>query len=191
MHVPCSHHASNRFYFIFLFAFSLFFFFSQIQSLRKTHITSVIQKYHFGSTVSFLIQVLPFPINPNFKLSRIFFSLFIGSVWLRGEYVHRSLICFCVPKMATMESLIGLVNKIQRACTVLGDYGGEGMSLWEALPSVAVVGGQVNFPYFPSFFFYIFLVFEMILCFSFGVNDFPSRWETELWEIFGVGKCGG
>ncbi|KAK8522675.1 hypothetical protein V6N13_115634 [Hibiscus sabdariffa] len=44
--------------------------------------------------------------------------------------------------MATMESLIGLVNKIQRACTVLGDYGGQGMSLWEALPSVAVVGGQ-------------------------------------------------
>lgn len=47
--------------------------------------------------------------------------------------------------MATMESLIGLVNKIQRACTVLGDHGGEGMSLWEALPSVAVVGGQVLF----------------------------------------------
>uniref|UniRef100_A0A803MTK2 Dynamin-related protein 1C n=1 Tax=Chenopodium quinoa TaxID=63459 RepID=A0A803MTK2_CHEQI len=44
--------------------------------------------------------------------------------------------------MATMESLIGLVNKIQRACTVLGDHGGEGLSLWEALPSVAVVGGQ-------------------------------------------------
>ncbi|WOL09358.1 dynamin-related protein 1C [Canna indica] len=44
--------------------------------------------------------------------------------------------------MATMESLIGLVNRIQRACTVLGDHGGEGGSLWEALPSVAVVGGQ-------------------------------------------------
>ncbi|CAI9761938.1 unnamed protein product [Fraxinus pennsylvanica] len=44
--------------------------------------------------------------------------------------------------MATMESLIGLVNKIQRACTVLGDHGGEGLSLWEALPTVAVVGGQ-------------------------------------------------
>nr|GMD20939.1 dynamin-related protein 1C [Ipomoea batatas] len=43
--------------------------------------------------------------------------------------------------MARMESLIGLVNRIQRACTVLGDHGGEG-SLWEALPSVAVVGGQ-------------------------------------------------
>ncbi|XP_078441984.1 phragmoplastin DRP1E-like [Wolffia australiana] len=48
--------------------------------------------------------------------------------------------------MATMESLIGLVNRIQRACTVLGDHGGaEGSALptlWEALPSVAVVGGQ-------------------------------------------------
>uniref|UniRef100_A0A7N0TI03 Dynamin-related protein 1E n=1 Tax=Kalanchoe fedtschenkoi TaxID=63787 RepID=A0A7N0TI03_KALFE len=47
--------------------------------------------------------------------------------------------------MTTMESLIGLVNRIQRACTVLGDYGGVDTifsSLWEALPSVAVVGGQ-------------------------------------------------
>ncbi|KAL0007444.1 hypothetical protein SO802_008946 [Lithocarpus litseifolius] len=47
--------------------------------------------------------------------------------------------------MATMESLIGLVNRIQRACTVLGDYGGGDnpfSSLWEALPTVAVVGGQ-------------------------------------------------
>ncbi|PKA50104.1 Dynamin-related protein 1E [Apostasia shenzhenica] len=45
-----------------------------------------------------------------------------------------------------MESLIGLVNRIQRACTVLGDHGGDGRpalpTLWEALPSVAVVGGQ-------------------------------------------------
>ncbi|KAK3183105.1 hypothetical protein Dsin_030391 [Dipteronia sinensis] len=46
--------------------------------------------------------------------------------------------------MATMESLIGMVNRIQRACTVLGDYGGDNAlpTLWEALPSVAVVGGQ-------------------------------------------------
>ncbi|EYU40314.1 hypothetical protein MIMGU_mgv1a002895mg [Erythranthe guttata] len=44
-----------------------------------------------------------------------------------------------------MESLIGLVNRIQRACTSLGDYGGDDQafsSLWDALPSVAVVGGQ-------------------------------------------------
>ncbi|KAE9459956.1 hypothetical protein C3L33_08155, partial [Rhododendron williamsianum] len=46
---------------------------------------------------------------------------------------------------ATMESLIGLVNRIQRACTALGDYGGGDTafsSLWDSLPSVAVVGGQ-------------------------------------------------
>ncbi|KAJ0439235.1 putative Dynamin superfamily [Helianthus annuus] len=56
--------------------------------------------------------------------------------------------------MATMESLIGLVNRIQRACTALGDYGGGDTafsSLWDALPSVAVVGGQV------CFFQYVFL----------------------------------
>ncbi|CAE6049588.1 unnamed protein product [Arabidopsis arenosa] len=44
-----------------------------------------------------------------------------------------------------MDSLIVLVNTIQRACTVVGDYGGGNnvlSSLWEALPSVAVVGGQ-------------------------------------------------
>ncbi|KAL1333386.1 hypothetical protein HN51_062212 [Arachis hypogaea] len=43
-----------------------------------------------------------------------------------------------------MDSLIGLVNRIQRACTVLGDHGGDSAlpTLWEALPSVAVVGGQ-------------------------------------------------
>ncbi|URD77178.1 GED, partial [Musa troglodytarum] len=37
------------------------------------------------------------------------------------------------------------VNRIQRACTVLGDHGGaDGTlpTLWEAFPSVAVVGGQ-------------------------------------------------
>jgi hypothetical protein len=44
-----------------------------------------------------------------------------------------------------MDNLIGLVNRIQRVCTALGDYGGEGavQSLWEALPTVVVVGGQV------------------------------------------------
>ncbi|XP_040989537.1 dynamin-related protein 1E-like [Juglans microcarpa x Juglans regia] len=45
----------------------------------------------------------------------------------------------------TMDSLISLVNRIQRACTVLGDYGAADTALptlWEALPSVVVVGGQ-------------------------------------------------
>ncbi|KAJ1391287.1 P-loop containing nucleoside triphosphate hydrolase [Sesbania bispinosa] len=43
-----------------------------------------------------------------------------------------------------MENLISLVNKIQRACTALGDHG-EGSALptlWDSLPSIAVVGGQ-------------------------------------------------
>eukprot|EP00897_Mesotaenium_endlicherianum_P008362 jgi/Mesen1/7554/ME000392S06817 len=44
-------------------------------------------------------------------------------------------------------NLIGLVNRLQQACTVLGDYGVETAqdalpTLWEQLPSVAVVGGQ-------------------------------------------------
>ncbi|KAJ7962579.1 dynamin-like protein [Quillaja saponaria] len=43
-----------------------------------------------------------------------------------------------------MENLITLVNNIQRACTALGDHG-EGSALptlWDELPSIAVVGGQ-------------------------------------------------
>ena len=43
-----------------------------------------------------------------------------------------------------MESLIGLVNRIQWACTVLGNYDGDSAlpTLWESLPSVVVVDGQ-------------------------------------------------
>ncbi|KAB2595851.1 dynamin-related protein 1B [Pyrus ussuriensis x Pyrus communis] len=43
-----------------------------------------------------------------------------------------------------MENLISLVNKIQRACTALGDHGEEGAmpTLWDSLPAIAVVGGQ-------------------------------------------------
>ncbi|KAI3441732.1 uncharacterized protein J3R85_001759 [Psidium guajava] len=43
-----------------------------------------------------------------------------------------------------MENLISLVNNIQRACTALGDHGEESAlpTLWDSLPSIAVVGGQ-------------------------------------------------
>ncbi|KAA8525936.1 hypothetical protein F0562_007964 [Nyssa sinensis] len=43
-----------------------------------------------------------------------------------------------------MESVIGLVNRIQRACTVLGDYGADDSlpTLWNSLPTIVVVGGQ-------------------------------------------------
>lgn len=45
----------------------------------------------------------------------------------------------------TMENLIQLVNRLQKACTALGDHGEESAlpTLWDALPSIAVVGGQV------------------------------------------------
>ena len=43
-----------------------------------------------------------------------------------------------------MESLIGLVNRIQQACIVLGDYGDDSAlpTLWESLPFVVIVDGQ-------------------------------------------------
>ncbi|XP_020105773.1 dynamin-related protein 5A-like [Ananas comosus] len=46
--------------------------------------------------------------------------------------------------MGTMDNLISLVNKIQRACTALGDQGEDSAlpSLWDSLPAIAVVGGQ-------------------------------------------------
>ena len=82
-----------------------------------------------------------------------------------------------------MESLISLVNRIQRACTILGDYGGDSggaaaaflPTLWESLPSVAVVGGQVLLsltisPPTRFFLLYIFVCFGnlkgMCLCFK-------------------------
>ncbi|KAG6530379.1 dynamin-related protein 5A-like [Zingiber officinale] len=43
-----------------------------------------------------------------------------------------------------MEGLISLVNKLQRACTALGDHGEDNAlpTLWDSLPTIAVVGGQ-------------------------------------------------
>ncbi|XP_024022545.1 dynamin-related protein 1A [Morus notabilis] len=43
-----------------------------------------------------------------------------------------------------MENLISLVNKIQRACTTLGNHGEASAlpTLWDSLPAIAVVGGQ-------------------------------------------------
>ena len=82
-----------------------------------------------------------------------------------------------------MTSLIGLINKIQRACTVLGDHGGEGLSLWEALPSVAVVGGQVPNQHLLhsnyNAFYLLLLLKKKSFC---GI--------LELREIVGARKCG-
>ena len=73
--------------------------------------------------------------------------------------------------MATMESLIGLVNRIQRACTALGDHGGDDStfsSLWDALPSVAVVGGQVYIT------IYRFILFRFIHIITAVKTDFVT-----------------
>jgi len=48
--------------------------------------------------------------------------------------------------MATMGALLGLVNRLQEVCTLLGDHAGAGdrslPTLWDALPSLVVIGGQ-------------------------------------------------
>ncbi|KAJ0111832.1 hypothetical protein Patl1_00609 [Pistacia atlantica] len=43
-----------------------------------------------------------------------------------------------------MDNLITLVNKIQRACTALGDHGEESAlpTLWDSLPAIAVSSGK-------------------------------------------------
>lgn len=74
--------------------------------------------------------------------------------------------------MTTMESLIGLVNRIQMACTALGDYGGADntfSSLWDALPSVAVVGGQVIFFIFLLFCFNTYNIYSRRISFLFVI----------------------
>jgi hypothetical protein len=65
-----------------------------------------------------------------------------------------------------MENLISLVNKLQRACTALGDHGEESAlpTLWDALPAIAVVGGQVQSP--SLFFFLNFQITRLLYEFS-------------------------
>lgn len=83
-------------------------------------------------------------------------------------------------KMTTMESLIGLVNRIQRACTVLGDYGGTDgnsfSSLWEALPSVAVVGGQVRLSHFNS----SILLFVFVFNINYALELYCGEWKLDV-----------
>ncbi|KAI8530056.1 hypothetical protein RHMOL_Rhmol11G0025100 [Rhododendron molle] len=46
--------------------------------------------------------------------------------------------------LSAMDSVIGLVNRIQRACALVGDYGADNAlpTLWDSLPTIVVVGGQ-------------------------------------------------
>lgn len=54
------------------------------------------------------------------------------------------------PKLSSdcwkMENVIGLMNRIRRVFAVFGDYGDDLTflpALWNALPTIVVVGGQV------------------------------------------------
>lgn len=91
------------------------------------------------------------------------FILIVGLQYRNSKSLHLILICqlaeqflfLVVPDSNrrrsvtwtdTMENLISLVNRLQRACTALGDHGEDSAlpTLWDALPSIAVVGGQVS-----------------------------------------------
>jgi hypothetical protein len=76
-----------------------------------------------------------------------------------------------------MDNLITLVNKLQRACTALGDHGEESAlpTLWDSLPAIAVVGGQV--PFFA--FWHAFLCWfwsDLVLSPSFVGVDLKGCW---------------
>ena len=47
-----------------------------------------------------------------------------------------------------MDEVLKLVNRLQSACTLLGDTAGQTdkdlPGLWEMLPSIVVIGGQVR-----------------------------------------------
>ncbi|KAM1115475.1 hypothetical protein TB2_038540 [Malus domestica] len=63
-----------------------------------------------------------------------------------------------------MENLISFVNKIQRACTALGDYG-EGSAFVVAVVAIAV-GGQVNSRSFTFLPLRLIHAYELWLCFQ-------------------------
>ena len=52
----------------------------------------------------------------------------------------------------TFAGVVGLVNRLQRACGALGEHAGSNdiatsvPNLWNLLPSVVVIGGQVRMP---------------------------------------------
>ena len=52
--------------------------------------------------------------------------------------------------MTSMDNVLQLVNRLQSACTLLGDTAGGKDSdlptLWNMLPSIVVIGGQVTMP---------------------------------------------
>ncbi|KAF7097936.1 hypothetical protein CFC21_099714 [Triticum aestivum] len=84
-----------------------------------------------------------------------------------------------------MENLISLVNKLQRACTALGDHDEESAlhTLWDSLPYIAVVGGQSGSS--ASQYKWVYN-YQMWFC----VLTFKLLWHTvEFGQIFSAGEC--
>ncbi|GAV71887.1 Dynamin_N domain-containing protein/Dynamin_M domain-containing protein/GED domain-containing protein [Cephalotus follicularis] len=102
---------------------------------KEAKIAFLILFYFFSITIT--ASLLVFLIHSNSKSVRALKQPKQEEETERGEFSAMT---------TTMETLIGLVNRIQRACTLLGDYGSAGTAslptLWESLPSVVVVGGQ-------------------------------------------------
>lgn len=113
----------------------------------------------FGGVLRLLVSkiILPPSVSDANRPSRSSNKLhFAGTSHLYlyskpSSYSHSH---FFLSQTFPMENLISLVNKIQRACTALGDHGETTAlpTLWDSLPAIAVVGGQVS----SSLFIYLF-----------------------------------
>jgi len=107
--------------------------FKNILSEKRKHVTENTQTTKIASLLLIPLFVFLLPLLLLFRSSTSTPSLSLSLSLLPSPN-------------QPMDTLIALVNRIQRACTVLGDHGAGAAlpTLWEALPSVAVVGGQVR-----------------------------------------------
>ncbi|KAK3022088.1 hypothetical protein RJ639_045932 [Escallonia herrerae] len=83
------------------------------------------------------------------------FTVLSVSIWSEADGTDKNLLLnisavtspiqLSDPRLGHMENLISLVNRLQRACTALGDHGEERAlpTLWDAFPSIAVVSGLI------------------------------------------------
>ncbi|XP_031097449.1 dynamin-related protein 1E-like isoform X2 [Ipomoea triloba] len=112
----------------------------------KTHL--IISNYHtnYNNLIkldSVTTPTLPFSASasPLLLLLLLLLPLLVSFVSKKERALSRTV---RVSALRGMEGLIALVNRIQKACTILGDYGDDRSlpTLWDALPTIVVLGGQ-------------------------------------------------